>query len=257
MPLFKTKIFSSIRRAFNKLKIKIRLAFKKTHIIYIINNYPSKAKSERIIRLENIIRINFPEIKVKTIHFSEINYYNLHKSKGLILTGSSLNVSSFYKNREMEHLFRNEIRLIKETYKNPILAICFGHQLAAHAFNSKVKRMAYRVVSNDIISLDVRFPDKLIPHSTVLVNLNHKDYVDPYDFELRKHFRIIGTLSLDVYDTVQYMRHKRKPIFAVQFHPENHIGNYHYPPHISDEVIDKAKLDGEKIINGFVRLCII
>ncbi len=256
MAQFLKKIKNKIKRIYIKLKIKIRLAFKKHKIIYIINNYPTKAKPERIIRLENIIRINFPEVRVNTIHFSEINYYTLKKSKGLILTGSNLNVSNFYKNENMKELFRKELELIKRKYNKPILAICFGHQLAAYAFNSKIKRMNYRVVNNDVSLLRIRFPDELIPHERIYVNLNHKDYIDPYNFELRKHFKIIATLALDNYKTVQYMRHKNKPIYSIQFHPENHIGNYHYPPYISDEIIDKAKIAGEKIITDFINLCL-
>jgi GMP synthase-like glutamine amidotransferase len=256
MPHFLKKLKNEIRRFYIRLKIKTRIAFKKRKIIYIINNYPTKAKPERIIRLENIIRINFPEVRVKTIHFSEINYYTLKNSKGLILTGSSLNVSTFYKDKNMEYLFRKELELIKIKYNEPIFAICFGHQLAAYAFNSKVKRMNYRVVNNDVSLLQIRFPDELIPHERVYVNLNHKDYVDPFDFALRENFKIIATLTLDNYKTVQYMRHKKRPIYSVQFHPENHIGNYHYPLNISDEIIDKAKIAGEKIITDFVKLCL-
>jgi GMP synthase-like glutamine amidotransferase len=253
--LFK-KCKQKLKRFFILIRIKVKLFFKKPDIIYIINNYPTRAKTERIIRLENIIQLNFPNVRIITIHYSEIDFNEINKSKGLILTGSSHNVSSFYGNKDMERLFEKELALIRDKYKKPILAICFGHQLAAYAFDSKVKRMRYRVVNNDVASLDIKLPDELIPHESVFVNLNHKDYITPYDNELRKNFRIIATLDLDSYKTVQYMRHKKKPLYSVQFHPENHIANYHYPPHIDDAVIDKAKLAGEKIITDFVDLCL-
>jgi len=245
----------NIRSCLEKTKKKFKGFFKKKKRIYIINNYPGGYKPERIIRLENIIRLDYPELDVKTIHYTEIERKEIKKSIGIILTGSSLNVSSFSKNPSLKESFKSEVDLIKNEYKNPILAICFGHQLAAYAFGAEVKRMSYRAVHNDIFKLYLDNSDDLISSPEVRVNLNHKDYIVPYDKELRKHFKIIANLDVDGYKTVQYMKHKKKPIYSVQFHPENHIANYHYPPYVEDDIIDEAKIVGQIIISNFISLC--
>jgi GMP synthase-like glutamine amidotransferase len=244
-----------IRNIWNGFKTSLKKFVKRKKTIFIINNYPGRYKSERIRRLENLIQLEFPTLKAKIIHYSDIDKKTLKKSIGLILTGSSLNVSSFSSNPSMEARFIPEIELIRK-YKKPILAICFGHQLAAYAFGAKVKRMSYRAVNNDIFKLELQKSDELITTNEIHINLNHKDYVVPYDENLRKHFDINANLSVDGYETVQYMKHKKKPIYSVQFHPENHIGNFHYPPYIEDEIIDKAKIAGQILISNFVSLCL-
>ncbi|MBD3197486.1 MAG: hypothetical protein GF317_20705 [Candidatus Lokiarchaeota archaeon] len=240
----------------NLIRNKTRSFFQKRKTIIIINNYPGSYQPERVLRLENLIRYNFPELHIKTIHYSEINKEEIRKSIGLILTGSSINVSSFSNNTRLKESFKNEIELITDLYKKPILAICYGHQLAAYAFGGNVERMSFRVVSNDIKMIELKQKDKLIPFKSIQVNLNHRDYVSPNDETVKKNFNIVSVLNLGGYDTVQYMRHKSKPIYSVQFHPENHIGNFKYSPHISDEVIDEAKIVGQKLITNFISICL-
>ncbi|TFF99740.1 MAG: hypothetical protein EU541_04205 [Promethearchaeota archaeon] len=253
---------------FNKIKNRIyrlwlALGFHKNiptdsqNILYIINNYPNKHYTpERIVRLKYLIRLNFPNIRIKSIHFTELEKLNLQNSIGIILSGSSFNVSDFSHNQGLKKKFEREINLIRNGYTKPILGICFGHQLTAYAFNGEVRRMDYKPVSNNVVKIDLKSSDFIIPYKNVLVNLNHSDYVPPEDGKLQKQFIISATHLVENYETVQYMLHKQKPIFSVQFHPENHISNFHYPTFISDKTIDKAKVAGEKIITNFVSLCL-
>ncbi|TFF93915.1 MAG: hypothetical protein EU543_02490 [Promethearchaeota archaeon] len=250
------KFLGNIKKYWKGLTDKLSNYLKRKKTIYIINNYPGDYQPERVIRLENIIRLSYPQINVRTIHYSDIEIKKIKKSIGLILTGSSLNVSSFTKNPKIKKKFEKEINLIKHEYKKPILAICFGHQLAAYAFGAEVKRMSYRTLHNDIYKLKINQSDELIPVQEVHVNLNHKDYVVPNDTNLSKYFNIFATLSINGYETAQYMRHKKKPIYSVQFHPENHIANYSYPPYLEETVIDEAKIAGQMIITNFISICL-
>jgi len=250
-----TTIINRFNRFWNSLGISKTISKHKKHTIYIINNYPNHYTPERITRLKYLIRLNFPNIRTKCIHYTELEGGNFRDSIGIILSGSSLNVSDFSHNEELRKRFKKEINLIRNGYNKPILAICFGHQLAAYAFNGEVKRMAIRPVSNNVVKLDIKEPDYVIPYNNVLVNLNHSDYVPSENENLRRHFKIIATHPVETYDTIQYMFHKRKPIYSVQFHPENHISNFHYPTFITDKTIDKSKVAGEKIIANFISVC--
>jgi len=250
------KFLGNIKNHWKDLTDDLSISLKRKKRIYIINNYPGGYQPERVIRLENIIRLNYPQINVRTIHYSNIEIKKIKKSIGLILTGSSLNVSSFTKNPKLKKKFDKEIKLIKHEYKKPILAICFGHQLAAFAFGAELKRMSYRTLHNDIFILQINQSDELIPSQEVRVNLNHKDFVVPNDKNLDKYFNIFATLSVNGYETVQYMRHKKRPIYSVQFHPENHIANSNYPPYLEDSVIDEAKIAGQMIITNFISICL-
>lgn len=252
-------ILSTIKRRFNGLWRFLGLnktISDKKDLIYIINNYPAHYTPERIVRLKYLIRLNFPNIRTKSIHYTKLNEIKIQHSIGIILSGSSINVSDFPQNEDLRKGFKDEINLIRNSNNKPIFAICFGHQLAAYAFNGEVKNMAYRPVSNNVVKIDIRESDSIIPYKKVLVNLNHSDYVPPDNVKIHRNFDIIATHQVEGYETVQYMIHKRKPIFSVQFHPENHISNFHYPTFISDKTIDKAKVAGEKIISNFISLCI-
>ncbi len=253
-------MFQTIKTQFthfwSSFKVTKRHPEERENLIYIINNYPNHYTPERVIRLKYLVRLNFPNIRIKTVHYSMIDRKKLGESIGLILSGSSYNVSDFSTNHSLKQGFEEETKLIRSEYNKPILAICFGHQLAAYAFEGKVERMDYLPVSNNVIKLDLNAPDDIIPYNNILVNLNHSDYVLPDDEKLQKHFKVVATHYIEQYNTVQYMLHKERPIVSVQFHPENHISNFHYPTFITDKTIDKAKIAGEKVIRNFINLCL-
>ena len=95
----------------------------------------------------------------------------------------------------------------------PILGICAGHQYMARFFGGEceeAKIPEYGKVEIEVVERDVLFvnvPEKMI------VWESHNDEVIrmPPDFVL---------LASSENCTVQAMRHKRRPLFGVQFHPE-------------------------------------
>ena len=97
--------------------------------------------------------------------------------------------------------------------KTPLLGICYGHQMIAHMWKAKVGRGAsaeYGMGGVAIEDEDVLFaglPKKL------RVWVSHFDEVKklPKGFVKLAHSTICG---------VEAMRHKKQPIFGVQFHPE-------------------------------------
>ncbi len=95
----------------------------------------------------------------------------------------------------------------------PLLGICYGHQMIAHVWKAKVGRglsAEYGMGGVTIDDKDVIFgglPEKL------RVWVSHFDEVKevPKGFAGLAHSKICG---------VEAMRHKERPIFGVQFHPE-------------------------------------
>ncbi len=103
-------------------------------------------------------------------------------------------------------------------YKNgeiklPLLGICYGHQMIAHTFGGKVEKgesAEYGTGDIEIDDEDVIF--KGVPKK-LNVWVSHFDQVTvlPNDFVKLAHSKSCS---------IEAMRHKEKPIFGVQFHPE-------------------------------------
>lgn len=121
----------------------------------------------------------------------------------------------------------------------PVFGICFGHQLIAHAFGSKIsfvhpdetkitgvrqialKQDAYGFKSGDRLTLKVRHRQAITELSPVLEEIGMGiDPVLPFDF----------------------IRHKTLPFFGVQAHPEEWI-----------ETEPLSRTDGERLIKAFFR----
>jgi len=223
--------------------------------ICLINNYSSSSPTDRIERIVNIIQEKNPNIEIKTVPYCQIDFKLLKTSIGLILSGSNLNVSEFYNDKGLEKKFRSELKLIQKANQKPILAICYGLHLTAFAFKGNVQRMNISSRGNRIISISLKKTDELIPYSKIPVNISHRDYISPDDSNIQKNFDIIATLEIKGFKAIQYMRHIKRPIFSVQFHPETHNINYNYSDIYDKKIINKTLTIGEEIINNFVLLC--
>lgn len=112
----------------------------------------------------------------------------------------------------------------------PLLGICFGHQLIAHVLGGKVekgKSAEYGITEIKIDDADTLFAD--IPAS-FNAWASHFDEVT----EIPKNFIALAHSDICKYEA---MRHKTDSIFSVQFHPEVwHTEN------------------GEKILGNFLKL---
>jgi anthranilate/para-aminobenzoate synthase component II len=94
--------------------------------------------------------------------------------------------------------------------------------------------------------------DELITQKNIPVNLHHLDFVSPNDCKIKNSFDIISTSRTMGYRMVQYMKHKDKPIFALQFHPETHNPYYFHPRLFDERIAEKTRITGEKIIENFI-----
>lgn len=113
----------------------------------------------------------------------------------------------------------------------PILGICLGHQIIAHHFGGKVRTSGNAEYGNTKIFVDEE--DEIFMNMKKQFNAwaSHRDevYEVPKDFEILAHSEICKC---------EAMKHKTKPIYSVQFHPE---------------VVHTE--DGYKIFENFVKTC--
>jgi len=225
------------------------------NLIHIIDNFSVDFQTDRQKNLVEIFRQKIPQCGVKVVHYSQVNMEILKSSKGIILTGSEINVSEFYGNIILQKKFKSVLKLIKKAKNIPILAICYGLHLTGFAFNGKVYRMNIPHDGGRIISLVLNKTDLLIQHNEIMVDIQHRDFILPDDPEIQKKFDIISTKVISGFNTIQYMRHINRPIYSVQFHPETHLANYTYRNEDDAEIIKKAKQYGEEIIINFAYIC--
>lgn len=136
-------------------------------------------------------------------------------------------------------LFEGVVNLIK-TCDLPILGICFGQQLLCWAFGAKVGSLAkpvldrfeaVRVVDNDGIFAGFE------KNRTLPLAENHYDYV------LRENLGVAGFVLLadSASCEIEAVRHKGKPFYGVQFHPER------------TNVKTESHSEGHRVIKNFYR----
>ncbi|MFX1409464.1 MAG: hypothetical protein ACFFA6_03870 [Promethearchaeota archaeon] len=224
-------------------------------MIVLIDNYPIGFPTDRISRIESIVNESIANVKIKTIHFSKLNFKDVEDCIGIILSGSSLNVSDFYYNDKLIKYFDQEIELIRSIKHIPILGICFGLHIIAYTFNGQVCRMRIPgLLSGRILFILLNKIDDLITKKNIPVDVFHRDFISPHDSKIQNSFDIASITRIKRYELIQYIRHKNKTIFGLQFHPETHDA-YHFRSDIYDErIISKTREVGEEIINNFIWL---
>lgn len=224
--------------------------------ILIIDNYSRGFPTDRIARIESIVRDCLAEVEFKTIHFTQFKSELTENYIGIILSGSELNVSSFYYNERIKKKFKPQLELIQQKIQTPILALCFGFHLVAYAYGAQIGRMRIFGLGGRIIFILIKEKDELITQKNIPVNAHHLDFVSPNDCKIQKNFKILSTSRTMGYNIVQYIRHIKKPIFALQFHPETHNPYYFHPSLFDERIANKTRMIGQEIIENFIWLCL-
>lgn len=223
--------------------------------IYLVDNYPFGFPTDRISRFESIINRSIADLEVKTVHYTRFNKKEAEESVGVILSGSSNNVSDLYFVDHLKKRYDPQLEFIRNDEDTPILGVCFGHHLVAYAFGADVNRMRIPGLGGRINFILLKETDDIITRKNIPVNSHHRDFLSPNDIRLRENFNILSVSTNKRYKIVQYLRHKEKPIYAVQFHPETHTGTYFHANHFEERIVTKTKTEGEQIIENFLWQC--
>jgi GMP synthase (glutamine-hydrolysing) len=139
------------------------------------------------------------------IKWNEFEKINLENTKALILSGAPIlitetDISTYIKKFEF----------LKET-DVPVLGICFGHQLLGIIHGSEIFK-GEPIRTKTEIFIDQQDELFLGFDKIVVMTEDHTEGIT-----LPENF--IRLASSDKYD-LEAMKHKTKPVYGVQFHPE-------------------------------------
>ncbi|WP_185850520.1 glutamine-hydrolyzing GMP synthase [Blattabacterium cuenoti] len=131
----------------------------------------------------------------------------LNKPNGIILSGGPLSV--------YDKKIKSPLIINKDLFKLdiPIFGICYGMQIICHIFGGKVEKSKIKEYGKSNLIID--FYSKIFHgvQKKSIVWMSHFDEVT----KIPKEFLIIGHTE---YCAIAALIHKKKDIYAVQFHPE-------------------------------------
>jgi GMP synthase (glutamine-hydrolysing) len=102
-----------------------------------------------------------------------------------------------------------------ENLDYPILGICLGHQIIARAYGGETGSAGIESYAKNTINILDENDIFLGLGKTMDVWTSHKDEVKT----LPSEFKLLATSDLC---DIEAMKHKTKPIYGIQFHPEVH-----------------------------------
>lgn len=169
--------------------------------LLVVNNH-SKHIKELLQKLKG----------VKAIDFENLENKNYNEYDAIILSGgSSLSVV----NHEKE--YSKELHLIKNCQK-PILGICLGFELINFAFGEKLKMLEQkerRIVSIRLVSEDEIFES--LPKEF--------NVYEAHRWVISKNKKLNSLAKSK--DGIEAVKHPKKQIYGIQFHPEVFIKKGH------------------------------
>jgi GMP synthase (glutamine-hydrolysing) len=129
----------------------------------------------------------------------------IESARGIVISG---NPTLILENDPQPYL--SKLDFLK-TFENPILGICFGHQIIGmlHGATVSLGKESRGVETLEIINSSILFNEL---RDEIIMGQDHCEEINlPKDFKL---------LASSPTCQVEAMQHKFKPIFGVQFHPE-------------------------------------
>ena len=171
------------------------------------------------------------------IHFRDIDegYQVEGNIDAVVLSGSAARiVNPFYRD-----MYQATANLVKNC-KVPILGICYGHQLLCWTLGAKVGSLKQPVLDRfekvHITESDEIFAD-LPQQQPALLAESHYDYVLKEGLSQSGFILLADSPSCEV----EAVKHKHKPFYGVQFHPER------------IKIKNEAHADGNTIIQNYYK----
>lgn len=173
--------------------------------VLAVNNYPT---SRRFERLRRCIVENGGD--VTTTRWDENLISRFCDFDGVVLSGSPDMMSR----EDTQEKFRREAEAVMNA-RVPVLGVCFGHQLIAHAFGSAVITDAENVLR--FVKTKVLIDHPLfvgLPKEVSLLESRHEIVK-----ALPQGFQKLATSETS---PIAAMKHRKHPLYGVQFHPERY-----------------------------------
>ncbi|MGV9001432.1 MAG: glutamine amidotransferase-related protein [Candidatus Saccharimonadaceae bacterium] len=142
--------------------------------------------------------------KPEVINYKDLDYKKLTKGDIVILTGGHGDPILWHKKQYLK-----ETELIKK-HKGPIIGICLGFELIAHVYGSHLHFLNERRKGEVALTPSKNSP--LVIPASVEVYENH-------NWSVQKLKRPLRALAYSK-DGIEIFKHSRKPIYGLQFHPE-------------------------------------
>ncbi len=143
--------------------------------------------------------------QVKVFSRDDIKPDEINSSDLIILSGGHKDPVSLNPEK-----YSAEIELVKSTDK-PVLGICMGFEIIAYAFGSELERMHNKESKALELKWVVETPISSY-FNTVKVQEHHRWRIKSLGLEL--------TALAESQDGIEIIKHKDKPIYGFQFHPE-------------------------------------
>jgi GMP synthase (glutamine-hydrolysing) len=173
--------------------------------VLAVNNYPKEERFARLVR-----GLEEAGAEVSSLGWAEASAHSFPAYDGVVLSGSPDMMS----NPRTRSKFSAEMEATVDS-KAPVLGVCFGHQLIATAFGSRVvkdSRPVLRMVETRVLADDPLFAG--LSNSLTLLESRHEVVESlPAGFLL---------LASSATSRVAAMRHSRRPLYGVQSHPERY-----------------------------------
>ena len=190
--------------------------------VLVVNNYPSR---ERVVRLEACFEGNGASVTPAV--WTDVSASKFGGFDGVALSGSPDMMSE----AKTQAKFEAEARALLDT-EVPVLGVCFGHQLMAHAFGAQVvkdKQHVLGMVETTVLDRDSLF--RGLPTSLMLLESRYEVVKSlPSEFTL---------LAKSATSGIAAMKHRKRPLYGVQFHPER---------------FTTENPEGDKVVGNFVGL---
>lgn len=104
----------------------------------------------------------------------------------------------------------DEVEIIKNSTQ-PILGICYGFELIAHAFGTKLELLPAK--EKGIITIEVVEPDR------IFTNIPSFEVFENHRYVVKETTEDLIVLAQSK-DGIEAIKHKTRPLYGVQFHPE-------------------------------------
>ncbi len=169
-------------------------------------------------------------------------FYNENNCSLILLTGGD-DIKELSIQKHNNNLFKrddNEKKLAKFALqrKIPIFCICRGFQIMNVVLGGKVSK---NINDNNIrkhkVNLNKKYPN-IVDNKTIIVNSYHNHGITIND--IAKPLEVLGTTKDGKY--VEIYKHKSKPVFGVQWHPERKNYSKKFDNYIFKRFINNKEL---------------